>query len=68
MNIVRVSPFDWADYNFRVVALKEARRDAKASRTRVVIKVGSHHYGYVTRAIVDGRFYVGKVTRFGGAG
>lgn len=61
--IIRHTSEAWSDLEFRRSVLREARRDAKAGRTRVVIRVGTQHKGYVTRAIVDGRFYVGRVTR-----
>lgn len=60
--VLKVSPQDWASEDFRRVTLKEARKEARQARKRVIIKVGSHKYGYHAIATVDGRFYVGRVT------
>ena len=61
--ILKVAGEDWRNIDFRRDTLRVARKEAANARKRIIIKAGDHKYGYRAVAVVDGRFYVGKVTR-----
>jgi hypothetical protein len=61
--ILKVAAEDWKDIDFRRDTLRAARKEAADARKRIIIKTGDSKWGYRAVAIVDGRFYVGRVTR-----
>jgi len=61
--ILSIPREDWCNPAVRQAALVEARARAQNARARVVIKTKDKR-GSQTVAIVDGRFYIGKITRF----
>jgi len=60
--IMRVDGQDWQSLEFRKETLKEARKLARDSRRKIVIKAGSTKFGYMPVATIDGRFYMAKST------
>jgi carbamoylphosphate synthase small subunit len=62
---IKYDAADWQSEAFRREALKEARKEARNARKRVIIKIGNTKMGYRAIATIDGRFYVGKITTMG---
>lgn len=59
MSSIVVRAEDWKDPELRRATLKEARKTARGSRTRVFIKIEHAKRFRVLIATVDGRYYRG---------
>lgn len=65
--ILSIPSEDWRNPKVRQETLKEARARAQNARARVIIKT-KDKYGSRAVAVIDGRFYVGRITRLETAG
>ena len=59
MSTIVVPKASWSDESVRRATLKEARKTARGSHTRVYVKVEHSKRYRVVMAVVDGRYYQG---------